>query len=227
METVRNIKLENLKVNVMKQNRLTVFLVSLTFVGVSVSSLTAQTWPPLGMLGNGTSDNPWQITTAAELKALEEYVNAVNVTAGVYYKLMNNIDLSGYPNWIPIGDNTQCALARCANFQGNFDGNGYAVQNLTINRPTMKYVALFGYVSTYAMIKNLGVVNCNVIGSDYVGGLAGFLSGGDTITNCYVTGSVSGYSFIGGLVGANTKFYSSVFAMAKPCLGFVGKELIA
>ena len=212
MRVLKHIKLKSVKVNVMKQKLLRVFLVSLAFLGLSVSSLTAQTWPPLGMLGNGTSGNPWQIATAAQLKALEEYVNSANGPSmmGYHFKLMNNIDLSGYPNWNPIGDNTQCALARCANFQGNFDGNGYAVQNLTINRPTMKYVGLFGYVSTYAMIKNLGVVNCNVIGYDYVGGLAGYLSGGDTITNCYVTGSVSGHSFIGGLVGANTKFYSSV-----------------
>jgi len=38
----------------------------------------AQTWPPAGMQGTGTSSSPWEITTPAHLSALAAYVNAGN-----------------------------------------------------------------------------------------------------------------------------------------------------
>ena len=73
-------------------------------------------------------------------------------------------------------------------------------------------VGLFGY-AVDATIKNLSIVNCNVIGRGYVGGLVGFINSSfivpysinSSITNCSVAGNVSGISnsqeHIGGLVG--------------------------
>jgi hypothetical protein len=47
---------------------------------------------------------------------------------------MNNIDLSKYSNWNPIGDNTRP-------FSGDFQGNGFSIQNLSI---TSTPVAAYG-----------------------------------------------------------------------------------
>ena len=172
------------------------------------SILFAQTWPPFGMQGNGTEDTPWQIKTAAHLEALANYVNAGNgnQTKDVYYMLMNDINLSGYAQgegWTPIGywfypdDFSKC-------FQGYFNGNGYIVQNLTINRPAENRIGLFGYTSN-GEIKNLGIENCNLVGQAFVGGLVGGNGGniynGSNINNCYATGNIKSNSNSGGLVG--------------------------
>jgi len=57
------------------------------------------------MLEDGSQINPWQITTHFHLKASTDFVNAGNSdsTINKYYMLMNDIDLSGYANWKPIG----------------------------------------------------------------------------------------------------------------------------
>ena len=172
-------------------------------------NLFAQTWPPSGMQGNGTEDTPWQITTPAHLETLTNFVNAGNgnQTKDVYYMLMNDINLSGYAQgegWTPIGywfypdDFSKC-------FQGYFNGNGYIVQNLTINRPAENRIGLFGYTSN-GEIKNLGIENCNLVGQAFVGGLVGGNGGniynGSNINNCYATGNIKGYDNTGGLVGS-------------------------
>jgi len=156
-------------------------------------NIVAQTWPPAGINGNGLTDSTaWEITTPEQLAVLSYYTNATNITIGKYFKLMNDIDLSGYSSgtgWMPIGSSSP--------FKGHFNGNGHVVRNLTINRPS-DFVGLFRTATSDASIKNLGVENCNVTGRYQVGGLVGQITWG-TISNCYVTGSVSGIS-AGGLV---------------------------
>jgi hypothetical protein len=145
------------------------------------------------MAGNGSSASPWEITLPSELADLAAYVNAGNGTAtnGAYYKLMNAINLSGYPNWDPIGNFNDP-------FEGNFDGNNKVISNLTINRPGTDYQGLFGCIFQ-GNIQNLGIENCNIIGQNNVGGLVG--QGICTFTNCYTTGNVTGNSHMGGLAG--------------------------
>lgn len=88
-------------------------------------------------------------------------------------------------------------------FSGTFDGRGHKITNFTINEDYYD-IGLFGTISG-GSVKNLGIENCSVSGFYYVGCLVGFNSGG-TISNCYATGSVSGptdSSNIGCLVGYN------------------------
>ena len=82
-------------------------------------------------------------------------------------------------------------------FTGVFDGNSHVIRNAVINLPSSYYVGLFGNLD--GQIKNLGVENVSITGYRYVGGLAGFAS--NSITNCYSTGTVSGNSYVGGLIG--------------------------
>jgi hypothetical protein len=100
-------------------------------------------------------------------------------------------------------------------FTGTFDGLGHSIGTLTINLPSTNYVGLFGYVSTGAAVRNLGLTGGSVSGDSYVGGLVGFNAG--TLRNSYATGSVSGASggtSVGGLAGQNiggtiTKSYAT------------------
>ena len=114
------------------------------------------------------------------------------------YELTQNIDASDTMNWnsgagfAPIGTDSNP-------FTGIFDGQGYKITGLYINRSGTDYVGLFGYIS--GEINNLGINNCQISGKDYVGSLAGCNLG--TISNCYSTGSVSGDNYVGGLVGNN------------------------
>lgn len=93
---------------------------------------------------------------------------------------MNGID------WTPIGTKDKA-------FQGEFDGRGHVITNLTVNDSSLEYAGLFGYVSRFsnpAIIKNLGVVG-EFIGGEYVGGIAGY-SEESKISNCFFIGTVSG-----------------------------------
>jgi hypothetical protein len=86
-------------------------------------------------------------------------------------------------------------------FTGTFDGQGYEICDLFINRPQEFHVGLFGYVGCRGVVKNVGVVNASVAGKTRVGGLVAENQG--TLINSYATGAVSGYRQVGGLVGLN------------------------
>lgn len=110
------------------------------------------------------------------------------------YILMANLDLSGYSNWMPIGNDDTF-------FDGTFDGNGLVIKNLTINRPAANYQGLFGFVSYTGKLINVRLEKANVTGGSYTGILAGLNSG--AITNSYSQGSVIGDYYVGSLVGHN------------------------
>ncbi|MGB5924835.1 MAG: GLUG motif-containing protein [Dehalococcoidia bacterium] len=126
---------------------------------------------------------------------------------GARYILMNDLDSStaGYmelasetanqgQGWQPVGTSDD-------QFVGSFEGQGYALEDLFINRPDEDHVGLFGEIGQEGVIKDIGMVNVTVIGNDYVGSLVGHSEG--TMSNSYSTGSVSGEEHAGGLVGHN------------------------
>jgi hypothetical protein len=88
-------------------------------------------------------------------------------------------------------------------FTGAFDGQGHEIRDLFINRPNQSPVGLFGYTGEEGSIKDTNMVDVTVTGYYYVGGLVGFNNG--IVTNSYSTGNVSGtVGMVGGLVGKNT-----------------------
>ena len=60
-----------------------------------------------------------------------------------------------------------------------------------------------------AVVKNLGITNCDISGDRYVGGLAARIQPGK-ISNCYVTGEVAGSYWTGGLVGNAASSFSNI-----------------
>ena len=153
--------------------------------------------------GNGTENNPYIITTPAQLAQLATLVNEGNTNYNdKHYILGNDLDLSEYgedfnggAGWIPIGVNNS--------FRGVFDGNNKIITSLYIRNTSFKDIGLFGVLEE-GMIKNLGVVDVEVNdnNSTNIGGVVGcnFYS---SVLNCYNTGYVSGTYVVGGVVGWN------------------------
>lgn len=144
--------------------------------------------------GSGTQSDPYRIFYADQLTQLRNFLNQTDV----YFKLMNDIDLTdwlaeNYPGqgWQPVGSSSEP-------FKGILDGNNKTISGFSINRTTTDYVGLFGYVSG-ATIKNL-TLKGTIKGKGYVGSLMG--SGSATVTNYTFEGTVTGTgNYTGGVGG--------------------------
>ena len=159
-------------------------------------------------LASGT----YSISTVEELEKLARLANTGklydstnDVAYGNYeFVLANDIDLSGYGNWIPIGNIDVDGEINF--FTGIFDGNGYSINNLTIKNLSFDsssmegaVAALFGFGNN-ATIKNLGVENVNIENSGvYTAAIVGMLQGG-SIQNCFSTGFIETKAYGGGLM---------------------------
>jgi hypothetical protein len=138
----------------------------------------------------------------------DQFYNATRNNPSGEYKLLADIDLSGYPNWTPIGDET-------SPFNGTLDGNGKTISSLKFkNTNNARYTGLFGYIDG-AQIKNLSVkvTNINTISltqddDQYFGVIAGYAVGANlTKITVYSTATLTIYKnptgdiYVGGIAG--------------------------
>jgi len=172
-------------------------LLSMIMLIIFSINLFAQTETPPS--GSGTSGDPYLIASLDNLAWLQD---AANDTAwGAYYQQTANIDASPTSTWnlnagfSPIGNNT-------TNFTGTYNGNGYIITSLTINRTSTNYNGFIGFLGGNGIIENLTIQNAFISGLDGTGIIAGENNGG-TIEYCHSTGSDSGRTWTGGLVGFN------------------------
>ena len=137
-----------------------------------------------------SEDNPYLISTAAHLRWLVLNPDKQNF----YYRLEKNIHIEDGVTWTPIGNNTK-------NFKGSFDGDGHTVIGLRTDG-TQDYQGFFG--STMKPIKNLHILNGEVKGTKYVGGIVGYMSSGGIVEDCTFSGTVEATAddaLLGGIVG--------------------------
>ena len=157
--------------------------------------------------GDGsTEDLP---SSAIAISSVDELVMICNeYPADGYYYLTGDIDLSyalseygdyynGGKGWEPIGNSN-------TPFKGTFDGRGYTIKGLSINRWGQEHIGLFGYTSG-ATIKNCKLDIVKIVGNNHVGGFAGY-SYNSTFESCETLGgtissSSSVRSYSGGMVG--------------------------
>jgi hypothetical protein len=165
----------------------------------------------VGMAGCPPIPSPSQ-----DLKIRTWYdLDAVRDNLAGNHTLMNDLDstttgytelasptANGGKGWQPIGFYTPDGPTAYVGFTGTFDGQGYEIRDLYINRPDEDRVGLFGETDE-AVIRDMCVVNVTAIGEEAVGGLAGTISWNGTVSNCYSTGSVTGEDGVGGLLGVN------------------------
>lgn len=98
-------------------------------------------------------------------------------------------------------------------FTGTFNGQGHEIRDLFINRPDQSPVGLLGFTGEDGVITDINIVDVTVTGYYYVGGLVGFNNG--IVTNSYSTGNVSGtVGMVGGLVGKNSGTVTNSYSTA-------------
>lgn len=90
-------------------------------------------------------------------------------------------------------------------FTGSFDGNGFTISGLWMDRSTEDDVGLFGY-SNNAEITNLKLSQFDIIGRNNVGGIVGS-DNNSNLTNLMASGTLQGNNNVGGLVGLSTSGY--------------------
>ena len=176
----------------------------LCFTALPISAFAVT--PPNEFLsgGSGTQDDPWLISTAADLKALADILNSGNASTydahgddcgagnfhGYYFKQTADIDLQGIENWEPVGYNGSTYFA------GNYDGNGYIIRNAKstgkVDANGYATAGIFGWVA-FGSVSNLHIENVTFSAAGdgnyaYAGGLAGTVYASE-ITNCSVSNS--------------------------------------
>ena len=162
--------------------------------------------------GDGDVDNPFLISTAAELAWFRDYVNNESQYASA--TLTDDIDLSEFCHaadaatnteelsWDPIGNGSM--------YCGTFDGNGKTIRNLYINS-TFMVEGFFGYAKN-GCIKNITFDNAKVKNTNKFG--TGILTGGfekGTIENIKILAncSVEGTENTGGIAGGGAGYISN------------------
>ena len=142
------------------------------------------------------------LKTLAEVQAIG--VDAVSLTDK--YVLGVDIDATGIV-FNPISS------TGTGPFSGVLDGLGHKISNLTINKPAVDNVGLFGFAQ-YSTIRNLNLSNAAITGQHYVGGLIGLngldngTTGASVLFNNRISGTVTGKTYVGGLAGIDRAYNS-------------------
>ena len=159
------------------------------------------------MTGSGTETDPYQISTADQLKLFRDKVNDAKTKeeTKICAVLTADIDLKN-EEWTPIGigNGTRNGVPIDFPYSGTFDGNGHTISGLNVNYRN-KNGGLFCYVMN-ATIKNLtvagSVTHSSGDGVAY-GGIVG-CADSSTIENCTNRCTVTGNWYAGGIVGWST-----------------------
>ena len=135
-------------------------------------------WQASNHSGN-SAETAYIITLPEGLQLLSTEVNEGNNFSGKYFKLGDDIDMSGVTDFQPIGNDTNP-------FSGHFNGNGKTISHLQINASS--YAGLFGKIDG-GSVSNLTLYGASInITKKHAGGIAGQISSG-TIENCHVVGT--------------------------------------
>lgn len=138
------------------------------------------------------------ITNAADMQAIKDDLVG-------NYALGSNINASSIANFVPIGTMIEGSGPNVGNrpFKGLFDGLGHVIENLTIHKQGFQgqdsYAGLFGKIED-ADIRNVGLINAQIQGGAFVGGLIGEMTD-SKLSNSFVQGHVEGQYHVGALVG--------------------------
>lgn len=152
---------------------------------------SATCWDGKTLTEPSTEEGVYLISNGAELAWLADHVN--KGTAASNARVINDIDLGNY-DWTPIGSSSS------KSYGGTFDGAGFKIDGLYINKPTVTYQGLFGYVNkgTVSGVTVYGVVSAK----QYVGGIAAYINQNATIDRCANYANVSGTgTYVGGITG--------------------------
>ena len=198
--------------------------VSTTFLmpkrDVTLTAKFVSTTPVRPTKGDGTPENPFQITNIGELYWFAAFVNGTaSYPDGVTVErseacaiVMNDITVnyellkddgtvngsSGFVYWIPIGF--------YSNYSGTFDGQNHTISGLLLNHPDA--YAKYGEIGFVAELTSGGCIRDLTIADSlfappisnkeyFVGGIVGRMWAGTSVINCHFQGTIR----------ANTTYY--------------------
>lgn len=107
--------------------------IAIVFAIITSNNVFSQTSAVYG--GNGTEENPYEISTVAQFQAFSDTINASNGApykdyANTYFKLTANLDLSsGFTYHLSAYTTNNTAPY----FAGTFDGQKYVISNFNVN----------------------------------------------------------------------------------------------
>ena len=186
----------------MKMRLALLALASLAWIAVPVSARAeGDSWVECAATsfagGTGEENDPYQISTAAQLAYLAKQVNEGTDYQRVHFRLVSDLDLGG-KEWTPIGTDGKI-------FWGGFDGGGHTITGMTITGDR-DYVGLFGecrnFTADSSYIKSVTVKGANISGHSHVGAIAGE---GANISDCYsIENTICAAWCVGGICGSLT-----------------------
>lgn len=180
---------------------------------ITVRTTSAPGTTGISYRGDGSVDNPIQISKCTQLQDLSLPQYEYNLDSPLNYILTNDIDCSDSENWNFGGG---FAMIRAQSFSSEsalgiaplhpqyFDGRNYTISNLKLRDSSM-----FEAIGSQTTIKNVKLSNVSfenwMVAYPNIGGLAGMNNG--TIENAHVDFSVTRVylenSSIGGITGSN------------------------
>lgn len=177
-----------------------------------------------GGIGDGSKKYPYEVCSPRMLDRVRNYVNKSSVCfrqmcdiqmAGAlkirYDKAMQGFipEPGGYlgneKGWLPIG--VYADTEGDFSFQGCYDGGGFKIDGLYIDRPNCDVQGLFGIIEgkskhSLACLLNIHIgSNSVIVGHSYLGGVVGN-AGWALIRNCTNAGQINGTKNVGGIAGA-------------------------
>jgi len=177
--------------------------------------------------GSGTTADPYQLGTAAELQWLRD-----SGSKSAHYALTANISMAGC-TW----------TSGISAFSGSFDGQGFTIDGLRISSGD-RSIGFFSATGRTAVIEDVGLTNMAVVSTfnpvrntnltdpGYVGGLVGSAEG--IVRSTFVTGTITArytgsigsvaVMYVGGVAGvlANSSITDSWFSGVASGGGYTG-----
>jgi hypothetical protein len=146
---------------------LLVVVVASVAVGAGAGTAVGQSAPDCSQVsynGDGSEQNPYEVSNVNQLQC----INNQSLTAN--YAQTSDIDASSTSAWNNGSGFDQISkpeyVSGRGRYNGTFDGQGFKIRGLTINRTTEEFVGLFGAIGTAGKVTNASVVNVNVFGNN-------------------------------------------------------------
>ena len=207
------------------------FFTMLLFVTTMImpTMMLAKSITPTPPKGEGTVENPYQISNAAELYWFARLVNGggnasanailtdnITVNTGVLDENKNLASKGDLTEWEPIGTSD-------VPYTGTFDGKGYTISGLYFNNPSESNVGLFGYIEANGKISNVGVLDSYFKFDMLGGGVCGTNNGGE-LQNCSNSSTVIGNRIAGGVCGINHNVINYCYYLSDTATGGIGNQ---
>ncbi len=145
--------------------------------------------------GSGSQADPYLISNPNNL----QWLSAAPYAWAANSQQTADINASGTASWDNNAGFSPIGNAKTS-FSGSYDGDGYSITGLTMNRPSESQIGFLGNVAG-GTVRDVSLLNVDISADDEVGALAGYVHQSSLILNSSSSGTISGDQQVGGLIG--------------------------